>query len=116
MALLTASGMIAHLTIMSDWQGLLALDVGAVFIPALALAGGVWTGNSRLFEVVFVVLWYIGAINHVPVLDFMGVTSTAIAMRIPLAYGCAVVALLFLAYLGGSDNSRCETPEERVGQ
>jgi hypothetical protein len=100
MALLTASGMIAHFAIVSDWPGLLALGVGAVFIPALASAGGVWTGNSRLFEVVFVVLWYIGAINHVPVLDFMGVTGAAVALRIPLAYGCAAVALLFLACVG----------------
>jgi hypothetical protein len=40
-ALLTASGMIAHFAIMSDWVGLGALGVGAVFIPALALVGGV---------------------------------------------------------------------------
>lgn len=71
-ALLAASGMIGHFVIMSDWPGLLALGAGAIFVPALALAAGVWTGNGRLFEVVFVALWYIGAINHVPVLDFMG--------------------------------------------
>jgi hypothetical protein len=99
-ALLTASGMVAHFAIMSDGSGLLALGVGAVFIPALALAGGVWTGNSRLFEVVFVVLWYVGAINHVAALDFMGLTGTANAMHIPLAYGCAAIVLLFLACVG----------------
>lgn len=102
-ALLTASGMIAHFILISDWSGLLALGVGAIFVPALALASGVWTGNSRLFEVVFVVLWYIGTINQVAVLDFMGVTSVtgnALAMRIPLAYGIAAIGLLFLAFIG----------------
>ena len=105
-ALLTASGMFAHFAIMSDWPGLLALGVGAVFIPALALTAGVWTGTSRLFEVVFIVLWYIGAINHVPVLDFMGVTGTAIAMHIPLAYGIAAIVLLFLACVGRQRHSQ----------
>jgi hypothetical protein len=92
--------MIGHFVIMSDWPGLLALGAGAIFVPALALASGVWTGRSRLFEVAFVVLWCLGAINHVAALDFMGVTGAAIAMRIPLAYGIAAVALLFLACVG----------------
>lgn len=65
----------------------------------MELASGVWTGRGRLFEVAFVVLWCLGAINHVA-LDFMGVTGTAIAMLIPLAYGIAAVALLFLACVG----------------
>ena len=99
-ALLTASGMIARFVLMGDWSDLLALVVGATFVPALALAAGIWTGNSRLFEVVFVVLWYIGAINRVSALDFMGVTSSAITMQMPVVYGMAAVALLFLSFVG----------------
>ena len=99
-ALLTASGMIAHFVLMSDWAGLLALGVGAIFVSALALAGGVWTGSSRLFEVVFVTLWYVGVINHLPVLDFMGVNGAALSMHVPLVYGIAAITLLFLALLG----------------
>lgn len=99
-ALLTASGMIAHFVIMSDWTGLLTLGVGAIFIPALALAAGVWTGNSRLFEIVFVALWYLGAINHLSALDFMGATGTVVAMRIPLAYMLVAIVLLLLAFVG----------------
>ena len=37
---------------------------------------------------------------HVPVLDFMGATSTAVAMRIPLVYGMVAVALLLPACVG----------------
>lgn len=99
-ALGTASGMIAHFVLMSDWPGLLALGIGALFVPALALAAGIWTGNSRLFEVVFVVLWYVGVINHVAVLDFMGVTHTDVALRIPLAYTLVAAVLLLLAFVG----------------
>lgn len=99
-ALLTASGMIAHFILISDWSGLLALGVGAIFVPALALATGVWTGNSRLFEIAFVTFWYIGVINHLPVLDFMGANASTLAMHIPLAYGIAAIALLLLAFAG----------------
>jgi hypothetical protein len=99
-ALLTASGMIAHFVIMGDWLGLLALGVGAIFVPALALATGVWTGNSRLFEVAFVVLWYVGCINHLSALDFMGAAGTSVAMRIPLVYGMVAAVLLLLAFVG----------------
>src|SRR5579871_546495 len=35
-ALLAASGMIAHFVFLSNWPGLLALGVGAVFVPGLA--------------------------------------------------------------------------------
>ena len=99
-ALLTASGMIAHFIIISDWSGLLALGVGAIFVPALALAAGVWTANSRLFEIAFVAFWYIGVINHLPALDFMGANASTIAMHIPLAYGIAAMVLLLLAFAG----------------
>lgn len=99
-ALLTASGMIAHNLLLSSWSNVLALSIGATFVPALALAAGIWTGNSRLFEVVFVVLWYIGAINHLPALDFMGTTDATIAMHIPLLYGIVATVLLFLAFVG----------------
>jgi hypothetical protein len=64
------------------------------------LAAGVWTGNSRLFEIIFVALWYIGAINHLQALDFMEATGTAVAMRIPLAYMLVAIVLLLLAFVG----------------
>lgn len=97
--LFTASGMIVHFVFMSDWPGLLALGVGAAFVPALALAAGIWTGNSRLFEVVFVALWYVGTINHLPALDFMGATNTNSMLCIPLAYALAAAVLLSLAFI-----------------
>ena len=97
-ALLAASGMIGQFVFLSDWSGLLVLGIGAIFVPALALAAGIWTGNSRLFEVIFVVLWYVGGINHLTALNFMA--STDNTLRIPLAYALAAVLLLSLAFIG----------------
>ena len=35
------------------------------FIPSLALALGAWSNNSKVFEVLYVSLWYIGPMNKV---------------------------------------------------
>ncbi len=46
--------------------------VGAViFIPTLALALGVFSSGSRLFEVVYVIWWYLGPLQKTPGMDFM---------------------------------------------
>ena len=63
-----------NLGLSGQWAGLLAWTVGALFVPALALALGAWTGSSKPFEVVYVTWWYM-VVNLVAPLDFMGVTS-----------------------------------------
>lgn len=60
-----------------DWMSLAAWVTGALFVPSMALALGVWSGSSKLFEVLYTLLWYIGPMNQVPFLDFMGATSAA---------------------------------------
>ncbi len=70
--LLMSIGAILRYTIDSDTVGLLALLSGALFIPSLALASGVWSGTSKLFEILYMVIWYLGPLNKVPGLDFIG--------------------------------------------
>ena len=81
----------------------LTVAAGYFYLPAnsstTTLAITLDFGGYRV-EVVFVTLWYIGAINHLPALDFMGATASAIAMHIPLVYGITALALLVLAFLG----------------
>jgi hypothetical protein len=38
----------------------------------LALVLGVWTGTSKTFEVVYVLFWYLGPMNQVLELDYLG--------------------------------------------
>lgn len=61
---------------------LLAWLVGCLFIPGLALALGTWSGGSRLFEIVYLLLWYLGPVNGVHELDYMGVHPGAGAGRL----------------------------------
>lgn len=70
--LLASIGAIIRLTVMGDTTGLLALLSGALFIPSLALASGVWSSTSKLFEVLYIFIWYLGPMNKVMELDFIG--------------------------------------------
>jgi hypothetical protein len=64
--------------------------VGAVvFVPALALALGVFSSGSRAFEVVYLIWWYIGPLQKSQGLDF---TNGA-----PQVYLLAAAALLLLS-------------------
>jgi hypothetical protein len=66
--------------------------VGALFVPALALAAGRLAGTPRLFEITFLVLWYLGPANQQAALDFGGVTAAPPATQI----GFLGAAILFL--------------------
>jgi hypothetical protein len=70
--LLFSTGAIIRLTIDGDTAGLLALLSGAFFIPSLALASGVWSGTSKLFEILYMLIWYLGPLNKLMELDYIG--------------------------------------------
>lgn len=73
---------------------------GAAFVPALALALGVWSGTSRLFESLYVALWYVGIANATPVFDFIGVSPEGSPTSRILAYAGATIVLVALAASG----------------
>ncbi|MBI5965902.1 MAG: hypothetical protein HY863_20680 [Chloroflexi bacterium] len=70
--LLMAGGAVLRFVIDGDTIGLIALLSGAILIPSLALATGVWSGTSKLFEILYMVIWYLGPLNKVPGPDFIG--------------------------------------------
>jgi len=90
MTLLLGSGAIIHDLATGGTSGIPAVLVAAVFIPTLALACGALSGTTRLFEVVYLVLWYMGPMNATP-LDY-----TKMAAAVP--YGVATVLLAILAF------------------
>ncbi|KAA3644855.1 MAG: hypothetical protein DWQ07_15750 [Chloroflexi bacterium] len=98
-ALVASSGFALSLLVTGSFANLMALLVGALFIPSLALALGVWNKTSRLFEIVYLMWWYI-AINGVPALDFMGVTQEAIDGNYWLTYLLISVGLFSAAWFG----------------
>ena len=99
-ALLTASGVALRILVAGDWSGLLGFLVGALFIPTMALAMGVWSGTGKLFEAVYVVWWYIGPIHHDRTLDFMFTSPASFSGLTLPAYLAATLILIGLAVLG----------------
>ena len=96
LALLISAGCALRLGINGDIAELQVWFVGALFIPSLALAPGVWSGNNKLFEVLYVVWWYLGPMNHVVELDFIGTTGASPS----LIYLVLSVVLFASAFVG----------------
>jgi hypothetical protein len=72
-----------------DLLGMVGWIGGVIFIPTLALALGVFSSGSRLFEVVYLFLWYMGPYQKIPIFDF--ITGA------PQIYLMGSVGLLLLA-------------------
>jgi hypothetical protein len=112
LTLIAGSGVILRLVLASHWNGMLSVIVAAAFIPAAALALGIWTGSSKLFEVVYLLLWTLGPLNQMmaafgfPLIadqllafDYIGSSDAAISKGVPL-YAVFTILLLLLALIG----------------
>jgi hypothetical protein len=99
-ALTAAGGLSVRLILAGEWNALFAWCIGAAFIPSLALVLGIWSGGSKLFEVVYVLWWYAGPMNRVAFLDYMGATNDAVAMGVPLYCLAFTFLLLGLMVVG----------------
>jgi hypothetical protein len=98
-ALIASAGVAVNLVLAGDCLYLLAWGTGALFVPTLALALGVWSGSRKLFEVVYMLWWYAGPINGMESLDFMG-TGSDLQLSRALAYGLFTILLFALAVIG----------------
>lgn len=94
------SGVGIRSALAGQWTELAAWFTGALFIPTLAVALGVCSGSPKLFEVVYTVLWYIGPVNQMPALDFMGATNAAHSLDVPMRYFIVTLVLLLIALVG----------------
>jgi hypothetical protein len=99
-ALLTGSGFGLRLLFGGDLHSLLAWLIGALFIPTFALALGVWSGGSKLFEILYVFLWYLGPIHATAPLDFMSAAPLTATTRYPTFY-LALTGVLAIAAVAG---------------
>jgi hypothetical protein len=70
--LLISLGAILCFTMDGDMVGLLALLSGTIFVPSLALASGVWSGSSKSFEILYITIWYLGPLNNLAALHYIG--------------------------------------------
>jgi hypothetical protein len=71
-----------------------ALAIGALVVPSSALVLGVLSTSRRLFEVTYLMIWYVGSIEQVVAIDLLGTTEESItAVRCLVLCSLAVVSL-----------------------
>jgi len=99
-AVLFGGGVAIRLVAAGRWGPSFAWVAGAVFIPSLALALGTWSNGSRLFEITYMIWWYLGPVSRIPAWDFTGVTAEANTAATPAVYLAVSVVLLGMAVIG----------------
>jgi hypothetical protein len=100
LAMVTASGIGARFLITGEWESLFGWCVGMMFIPSLALTCGVWTGSAKLFEILYLIVWYIGPMNKLPWLDYLSSSPRSLETGMPVAFLFITLILIALG-VGG---------------
>jgi hypothetical protein len=95
-----ASGVLLRLVASGEFPAVFAIAAAALFIPSWALASGVWSGGGKTFEAIYIMVWYLGPINHQPSLDFMATTDAAVATKSPVVV-LLIAGVLFCGALFG---------------
>jgi len=91
---ITGSGAALKLLGAGDTVGLLAWFSAALFIPSFALALGIWSNSHKLFEVIYVSMWYL-SMNKLDAVDFFGANSSGnIGFFIPLSIALIIAAII----------------------
>jgi hypothetical protein len=99
-ALIFDSGVLLKLAMSGDTAAFLSIIAGAVFVPSLAIALGVWSGTSKTFEAIYVAFWYIGPAHHTTSIDFLATTDSAVSAGTPVVFAVAGGVLLIAAFGG----------------
>jgi hypothetical protein len=113
LTLIAGSGVIVRLVLASRWDAIAAVVVAAAFIPTAALALGIWSGGSKLFEVLYLFLWTLGPMNQMAAalgfplvtdqlmaFDYIGSSDAAVSAGVPLYYAGLTILLGVLALVG----------------
>lgn len=84
-SLLFSAGTIIRLFLLGESGVALNWMIGIVFICTLALTLGVISGNQRLFEIMYLLWWYLGPVNSLPYLDFLGFSANSCALYLSIS-------------------------------
>jgi len=96
--MLTGIGAATRLFLAGQNASLLAWLAGAVFLPSLALALGIWSGSGKPYGGLLTALWCIGPMNRTPGLDFTGAANCVLTLHYAALYLALTAALLTLAF------------------
>lgn len=81
-------------------SGLLGGVAAVLFLPAAAIAAGVWSGRPAVFEIGYLTAWYLGPMNGLELLDYAGATQAAGSLELQVTYLFGSLVLLAIAFVG----------------
>ncbi len=97
--LFLSSATIFRLVLEYNFYGVFAIITGIIFIVTLALSGGIFTGGTKLFQMIYVIMFY-GLIQKFSFLDYLGTTSKSFNLGMPFILLGISVVMLFLCWIG----------------
>ena len=97
-AILTGAGAGLRLLASGDSSGFFAWIAGALFLPSLALALGVFGGTGKPYEGLLTAIWYVGPLNHTPGFDFTGAANGPRTIHYAFVYVALSATLLLFAF------------------
>lgn len=95
--LLIGSTTITRLIIHEKGAIVISFLIAALFISSLSLMLGILTKSSKLFEVIFTIIWYLGPIHKVFPFDFISFTGVNNILIYVFVYLFLSIAFLFIA-------------------
>ncbi|WP_317953932.1 Tat pathway signal protein [Paenibacillus chitinolyticus] len=95
--LLTGSGMLIRFIVTGDVVHLIYAVAAAFFVPSFALALGIWTESKRPFELIYMLLWFLGPFNQLFYADFMGTAVPAGSVNHLTSASLFIIAVLLAA-------------------
>ena len=95
--------------ILNDFPGVMYISMGIFFVNALGMFIGNVAKNSTAFEIIYTILWYVGMLNGLTSLDFLGLTKTAVSAHIPIVFFAVGIVLLIASII--IKNNRINTSQ-----
>ncbi len=94
------TAVIIKFLLLHNFLGILYILIGSFFVNTLGIFIGNIAGSSTAFEITYIILWYLGILNSLPSLDFLGLTTKSAMFHIPVIFlvigACLTVASIVI--------------------
>lgn len=95
--ILINTGILIRFILTNNIIGALYILMAAFFVTSLGIFVGNATGSSTVFEVVYLMLWYVGILNGLPQLNFLGTSQKVSNINIPSLFFIIGAGLLIVS-------------------
>jgi len=87
--------LIKSIVIMRNYVVILYVFIGAILISSISLLLNLWIKNSKVFELVYIIIWYLGPIQKVYPFDFIYFTGNHGVNNILVYILLTIIFLIF---------------------